>query len=496
LKKIEALLDETTVINFKLLWKLGFRYKSHVACTAVLFLLNILLFYFSQPKIFTSNIPVKTIIKHNVSTDLSSLVPVNEPEVINLAELNVSMSSHSFLKNYSELLQGDPAFSQLVLGAPSGSGVRVKDLLKKCAGNKDCLTLETIPYLRNSFVIEQGVSENRFSLSVHAFDLQTLQVAKKQLVAAIEKFRLETHQYQISKELSSVEKLIVENQNLLASTKGIELLDSNEKNESKIAEVKDRMRTLQAQINTSQTGLTENEARSHQNQKALSGDAKGDRLIASESLSVNKRINDLRLNIAALSVLSVENMSEKDRDIVRKLNLELSFLEKKRKEQGLDEHDERDELFIQDQHSKEKSIEFDLAVSQKKIAVLGKEFISLREELEQLMKTKVMNESLVNKAKHELEFIKNLESKRLSLKLLSSTITGDLLFEETAAPVREFHVMSFVKVALYSIFLSGFILFFSIVIRFLFDDQIYSEEDLQLYFSHLDFIGDVPSFNS
>ncbi|GEM_PF-411596 len=496
MKKIEALLDETTVINFTLLWKLGFRYKSHVTCTAVLFLLNILFFYYSQPKIYTSNIPVKTIIKHNVSNDLSALVPVHEAEVINLGELNVSLSSHSFLRNYAELLYGDPSFSQMVLGAPSGKGMKVTEILKKCNAEKECAILATIPYLRNSFVIEQGVSENRFNLSVHAFDLLTLQSSKKQLIVAIEKYRLESHQYQISKELSSVEKLIAENQNLLAVSSGVEFLDSNEKNEIKITEIKERMRELQVQINTSKTGLTENEARSHQNQKALSGAEKTDRLVASESLSINKRINDLRLNIAALSVISSASLSEKDRDIIHKLNMELTFLESKRKEHRLDEHSERDENFIQEQHTKEKSIEFDLAVSQKKIAVLEKEFVSLKEDLELLLKTKVMNESLVNKARHELEFIKNLESKRLNLKLLASTITSDLLFEETSAPVREFHVMSFVKVSFYSIFLSVFILIFSVVVRFFFDDQIYSEEDLQLYFSHLDFIGDVPSFNS
>lgn len=496
MKKIEALLDETTVINFTLLWKLGFRYKSHVICTAGLFLLNILFFYYSQPKIFTSNIPVKTIIKHNVSNDLSALVPVHEAEVINLGELSVSLSSHSFLRDYAELLYGDPSFSQMVLGAPSGKGMKVAEILKKCNAEKECAILATIPYLRNSFVVEQGVSENRFNLSVHAFDLLTLQSSKKQLIVAIEKYRLESHQYQISKELSSVEKLIAENQNLLAVSNGIEFLENNEKNEIKIAEIKERMRALQVQINTSKTGLTENEARSHQNQKELSGAEKTDRLVASESLSINKRINDLRLNIAALSVISPGSLSEKDRDIIRKLNMELTFLEKKRKENGLDENSERDESFIQDQQTKEKSIEFDLAVSQKKIAVLKTEFVSLKEELELLLKTKVMNESLVNKARHEMEFIKNLESKRLNLKLLSSTITSDLMFEETSAPVREFHVMSFVKVSAYSIFLSVFILIFSVVLRFFFDDQIYSEEDLQLYFSHLDFIGDVPSFNS
>lgn len=495
MKKIELLLDETTVINFELLIKLAMRYKTHFQLALLFFVLALFSFYYSQPEVYSIQVPVRTIVKHNVSSDLSSLIPVAESEAINQVEFNLILNSHSFLSFYAGRLQESPYFNKMIFGNPSyGKKIEAASLIKSCGSDKGCISGKLIPALSGSFTVEHGISENRFNLMLFSFDQQSLLLQKKIFVSAVDAFRIQGKQYQISKELASVEDLIRENQNSLQASNGLDLLDKHEKNNSMILEVKDRIRMLQVYLNDAKTSLTEITARSSENRRMLAGSGMNDRMGVSEALSLGKKIRDLRQNIAALSVLPEEQLSEKDKGIIVRLKAELSQLEKRRAR--FSEDTESEESFLQDQHGKEKALDFDLAVVRKKIKTLESELTSRKLELELLTSENIQNGSLVSKARHEVEFIKNLESKRLSLKLLASTITTDLLFEENGAGVREFQVLSLLKLFLFSFFLTFFLYGSSLIIRFLADDHIYSEDDLKAYFSHLDFIGDVPSFNS
>lgn len=495
MKKIELLLDETTVINFRLLVKLAMRYRTHFQFSLLFFFSALTYFYFTQPKVYSTQIPVRTIVKHNVSSDLSSLIPVTDTESINQMELSLILSSHSFLRFYAEKLQSSPFFGKMVLGNPAmGKKTEALPLIKECREEKNCILDKLIPALQGSFAVEQGISESRFNLVLFSFDQQTLSLQKKIFVSAVDSYRIQGKQYQISKELTSVEDLIRENQNSLKNSNGLEILDKHEKNNSMIVEVKDRIRMLQVYINEARTSLTEMTARSSENRRMLAGAVQNDRLGVSEALSLGKKIRDLRQNIAALSVLAEDQLSEKDKGIIGKLKAELATLEKRRA--NFSEDTESEETFLQDQHGKEKTLGFDLAVIRKKLNTLESELETRKAELELLTSENLVNESFVSKARHEVEFIKNLEGKRLSLKLLASTITTDLLFEESSGGIREFHVLSLLKVLLFAFFLTFFLYGSSLVIRFMIDDHIYSEDDLKVHFSHLDFIGDVPSFNS
>ena len=78
---------------------------------------------------------------------------------------------------------------------------------------------------------------------------------------------------------------------------------------------------------------------------------------------------------------------------------------------------------------------------------------------------------------------------------MASTMTSDLVFEEFSKGTREFRRSSLVKILMFSFLLTSFVYLFSILLRYLIDDRIYSEDDLKTYFTKLDFIGEVPSFD-
>ena len=112
-----------------------------------------------------------------------------------------------------------------------------------------------------------------------------------------------------------------------------------------------------------------------------------------------------------------------------------------------------------------------------------------------MMQKKLINESKVNGMKADLDFLKNLESKQMSLKLLNATMNSDLIFEDGNQLIEEFRKSSFAKIFLFSFAISGFLYLISILIRFTADDKIYGEEEIRMYFKELDFIGEVPSFD-
>ena len=70
-------------------------------------------------------------------------------------------------------------------------------------------------------------------------------------------------------------------------------------------------------------------------------------------------------------------------------------------------------------------------MSKNKIAKLNKDYEASKAELEALMQQKLINEAKVNGMKSDLDFLKGLEAKQMSLKLLNATMTSDLIFEET-----------------------------------------------------------------
>lgn len=497
MEKLSNLLDETTILNFRLLSKLVTRYSSHLII-AFLFFVGLFTYnYYSQPIIYSVNVPIKTISKHTVSSDLSSLLPVESDQTVSLSELNVVVGSYSFIKSLAENVILLPAFDRLNYGAiTNGKQVLGSDIRKNCKNNHDCMIDNLAGLLGFMYAIEPGQTDNRFVLVVSALEEKAAIEVSQALIKTIELNRVEVRRYMVTKEIDSVDKLIKESREIIDGMNGFNLLEENEKVQTELVDLKDKLRSLQASITAENSAMTALEARVRENKKNLDLDSKVDRLTRSQDLAIRSKIEEVRQNIAHLSSVPDSMRSASDKLILNNLSDELKKLESKASSSKSLSKLKYTDDFGKQQEQYEKTFEFDYSVSKNKLQKLRVEYEETRIRIEELSTDKVAKESQVAKLKGDLEFLKNLETKQMSLKLMSSTMTSDLVFEEVAKRAREFRRSSMIKIVIFSFVVTAIIYLITVIGRYFIDDKIYSEEDLKAHFQNLDFIGEVPSFDA
>jgi hypothetical protein len=155
---------------------------------------------------------------------------------------------------------------------------------------------------------------------------------------------------------------------------------------------------------------------------------------------------------------------------------------------------ELNESFIEGQRGKSGDYEFDFQVAKNKLEKLNQDYEVSKTELNELLQQKIVIENKVIGMKSDLDFLKSLEAKQMSLKLLNATMTSDLFFEDVSSEAREFRQSTNLKIFIFSFSISFFFYLFSIILRYFFDDRIYGEEDIRGLLEGLDFVGEVPVF--
>lgn len=494
MEKIVALLHEGTIIDFKVLGQVILRYKLHL-CIAIVFFCSFFTYhYYTQPMIYSVSSPIKVVTNLKVATDLSALLPVDNTNILTLEELNITLSSLIFLKSFAALAVDHPAFLQLDFGSTRSRKSNLgSDFYRICSSDRSCMIDKLGPNLKELFLIEQGLTENRFNLITNAIDKKTVQVLAKILGKAIETDRVRVRQYSVQKEIKSVISLIEESRSVMQKMGGYTALEDQEKLNNNILDLKDRIRMLQGNTSTEIANATALQAKLSQNRKTTK-----DTNISSEGyesyLKAQARLNEIRMNITNFSHIPEEKRTPSDKLIISQLSQERIRLlgimpaEQELKTMVLDES------FKNKQRENSGNYEFEYLVSKNKIAKLKEDYESSKNELNKMTQEKLVNENKVNGMKSDLDFLKNLESKLMSLKLLNATMNSDLIFEDSDHKIEEFRKSSHAKILLFSLAITAFLYLISILVRFSIDDKIYGEEEIRMYFKELEFIGEVPSF--
>jgi hypothetical protein len=268
MSKFNQLLNENTIVDFKLLLKLALRYRSHFFI-ATLFSFTIFYYnYYSQPVIYSVNAPIKVVTGQKVATDLSSLMPVDTANSVNISELKISLENFSFLKSFAELTLEDSQFDNLNFGAITATKNHYgREFKKICGKNKDCLTTLLANNLKGTFNIEQGLTENRFLLTVSAIEKKTAQTLIAILIKAIDLNRVQVRQYLVIKEIQGVDSLISEGHSILEKMNGYVALEEHEKLKNNINDLKERIRMLQYNMNIETANVSALESRLSENKK-------------------------------------------------------------------------------------------------------------------------------------------------------------------------------------------------------------------------------------
>ena len=440
--------------------------------------------------------PVKVIDKPTISTDMSSLVlPTTGSTGISFVEVSAIVSSFSFLKSFAELIVKDPDFDHLNFGTMKNEkslyGYEIK---KSCGGIPGCVVEKLAFSLEGLFTIEKGLTENRFTLTVNVLDAKSIQKIIDVLIKVIELNRVQARQYSVAKEITNIEKLITESHLLIDKIDGFNILEEQGEFENNISDMKEKLRLLQYSISNEAGEVNTLEAQLEENKKSIYSDyAKG--TVEYENMVKSKnKLFEIRQNIISLSSVSEEMRSFADKQILSELQNEQKQLAKKLPREGRVKSLESTEAFKDSQFGRSSDFAFDHVVSQKKLLKLQEEFKTTKNLLNEMLQQKLSNESKVNGIKLDVDFLKNLESKLMSLKLLNATMTSDLIFEDFSRQTRDFRNSSYVKILLFSFCIASFLYIISILIRYSLDDTIYGEEEILEQFKSLDFIGEVPVF--
>jgi hypothetical protein len=493
--KVNLLLNENTIVDFKLLGKLGLRYKSHFLF-AVVFLCSIFLInYYSQPVIYSVNVPVKVVSSHVVANDLSSLLPVDTTNNVTLSELKISISTLAFVRSLSELATEDSEFDSLNFSSVTvNKNLYGRDLKKVCKENKECVVDRLSDNLRSLFSIDQGPSESRFILTVNAKDKKTAKELSSLVIKAIDLNRVQVRQYLVLKEIQSVGNLITEGRSILQKMEGYKALEESEKLKNSIADIKERIRMLQYSSSIETANASSLESRLAENKRSTASVVPEAQENFEKIQKIHSRLVEIKQNISLLSSIPENKRSASDNTFIDQLRNEQARLNSELPSEHSRKKMELSQSFIENQRGKSGEFEFDYQVAKQKLERLDKEYEASKVELSELLQQQLANENKVISMKADLEFLKSLESKQLSLKLLKATMTSDLFFEDLSAEAREFRQSTHGRIFFFSFSLTLFLYILSIIIRFILDDRIYGEDEIRSYLKDLDFIGEVPSF--
>ncbi|MFA6236657.1 MAG: hypothetical protein WC635_04945 [Bacteriovorax sp.] len=494
MEKLQGLLHEGTIINLRMLFKLSVRYKVHFF-GAVLFFVSFLLYnQFSQPVIYAIKVPMKEVIVQKVSSDLTSLLPEANISALSLEELTIALSNYSFLKNFASLVVEDPNFDQLNFGRiESTKSLFGRDLKLGCIGVNECIVARLADELPELFYLEKGPTKNRFTLVTNAIDKKTVYTLSSHLVKAIEQDRIRVRQYTLLKEIKSVGNLIEESRSVMKKMGGYRAMEEQEKLQNNIADLKERIRLLQSNSSLEMANVSSLQAKLMENKKSTRMVENTDEKYE-EYQKAQRRLEDIKLNIAALSNIEEEKRTASDKLIISQLREEQSSLLKILPPKQDLKSMELSESFKEKQRGNSGDFEFDYLVSKNKISRLKVDYESSKAELNEMLQKKLINENKVGGMKADLDFLKSLESKQMSLKLLSATMNSDLVFEDGNQQVEDFRKSSFIRTFLYSFSFSLLLYILSILARYSSDDRIYGEEEIRMYLKDLDFVGEAPSF--
>lgn len=494
--KFNLLLNENTIVDFKLLWKLSKRYRSHLIFSVLLCVTIFSLQFYLQPVRFSVSVPLKTVSNHTVATDLSALLPVDNSAGLSLNELKISLESATFLKSYVDLVIKDQSFNTLNFGAINGTtDVRGKEFKLICKNKFECVHDKVTKALGATFNVDQGLTENRFTLTINAKDKQTAQKVTPILLKAIEAYRIQAKQYLVQKEIVGVGNLMSESRLLIQQMDGYKALEDQERLQNNILDLKEKIRHLQNSISIESANVSSLESRLNQNRKTTRRKTGESRENYERVQKLQVRLIEVKQNIAILTNVPEEKRSVGDHLIIKQLKEERTALLAILPDEFGRKTIEVNENFLDGQINKTGDFEFDFTVAKNKLDALNRDYEAVKNELNTLLQQKLANENKVVSMKADLEFLKSLENKQMSLKLLNATLTSDLFYEDGGANAREYRQATVLRIMLFSFFTTFFIYVLSLVVRFFVDDKIYGADEMRSHLKGLDFIGEVPSFD-
>lgn len=498
MKRVNILLDETTIINIPFFMKLVKRYIYITVLTPVLAFVIASVLYMGQKIIYTSQINFKLMSEetNSASGAIASLLG-EKKAVISPEEVVASVRSIDFIQELSEKIVERDDFTKLDFdNYVSKKHLSNVDIFGPCFDDQKCKILTLRSRLSGLYIVSADRQvDNRFTVVVKTADPYTTKILLNELRNLMQSKRIKEIKRKLIEQYKITKSLIDEKKS------GATLVDSsrqlNEVERAKLAmeSIVSKLSALSSVYESKKLELSQAEMRMNKTDEIYKQ--------FESSLSVNnfstkykelqKSVKDTRSDIADLEV-TMKNPSKQDLAVISKLKEEL-----KAKERELLAFQKN--RSIASNNGDDKGTSMSPNQARFKYDILKGQVTKLAMDHSKILKEKeiISNKLLDMKLKFEQlrpsnEYLKLLEQKLLQLKLLESTIVSDFVFDKFASPVFNYKRTSLSKVSFFGVFLSIFFLIVAITVSYMLDGRIYDEYELKKKFSDLEVIGKTPDF--
>lgn len=494
IRKLRSLLDETTILNFKFVYKLAKRYKILVVLCLLLSAIAAIYFYKTQNEIYSAQISFRYIKEDKASgTTAVSAILEDQDVALKSSEVIGIISSTNFLQYLALDLRNDKDIELL-----NFNPIHAKKQYTYGEYTADCAD-ETchLNFLRSMIVGLFSVQEddfinNKYNVTVKTLSLDTTEKLIKYIESNILKYRLNTIKGQLQSQIKITSQLIEKEDRKVEGLNLKEMVQKKSILEDSLSTLLKKISLYSLMINEKKIDLEQAQISLKYTKKTLNKKISNrDKKEFEELTNLNLKKQMLSADITALEH-SIGSQTEQDDLIVKTLKVELAKIDKQlEKLEGL----KKTALFVDfaDKKLKDKgTVEFNVKVLKDQISGLEKSITTLNVQRNDLIAQINETDNYIVKNEAVLNYLKLLQNKLLQLKLIEDTIVSDLVFDDYLSISRRFKKYSLFAVIPFSMALSFCILLLVLVTRYLFDNRLLDKEEFSALFDDIEFIGDIP----
>jgi len=500
MKKINAVLDETTIINFPFFVKLLRRYYiTSIAIPSVIFIYA-LFFYINQSTVYSQKINF-SIMKEDAQSASKSLAALIGEKTEDLTAIDILSISNSpdFSFAAAEKLIARDDFN--ILSFQDISDKRVlqnSELFKSCYEEKSCVTKKLSGQVRSLYNVTTLDPTGQFLLlEAKTLEPKSTMVLLDVLRDTLIEARIKRLQASIDSQRELTEKLIAQKKIEIDALNVTEAKSKVASYTNDLKMLNDRISSLEMNIQTSKEQEEMYTSRLEQTTKLVKGTNVTDNQIniSTKIRRLEEEVRNMRSDISALE-LSSSTMQTADQQILKQLKQELELKSKELVEaKKLGSAKVESEVkYATDKNMSTTDLEFQAQVLKQQRQKTEARLAELKAKRDRIIDSMKVYESQLDKQLPVEKYLDILNNKLLQLSLMRSTVIPDVKFDMKPSGVDSFKRTSKPKVVFFALFMSIFILFIVTVVRYILDPRIYDEYELKKTFDDLEVIGKSPDF--
>ncbi len=498
MNKLQVLLSETSILNFKILKKLVKAYRLQVTTLTIISVFAGL--YFAQQQrllyIVETNFEIKGKLKDAGSTEIVNLLRNAVTEEQPLNEIMIMVTSSDFLDKVTAYLMDSTSPESLYFFPKESQNEEVWKIARDCNNNQKCLVENLRGIVVRGYSIKHDeLFGQRFTLKVKSYSADT----SRALLNAVKKATLDIRIETLLQNVTFQEKAL---RNMKIEREKSSQFDLYQGYRNKLEKLRVFLSGKTQEIFTLEKQIQIKKIKEHENISELET-MKG---VADKGLSnfsvknegeTNKLIDKIKQVKADLGFFNSRVDLRPEEVLVRnQLKQELVSLNKKLAKLDTSNFTDNGKIDRVVAASKKITRARERSGAHKiQIRKMENDKSRLLKEVKEVETEMAFINSELEKMKPHMEYTKQIEERLIALNLVKNTITNDLKFSNVKPQIYPYKRVSKVQIVLFTILMGGALILFSIVIRYLFDRKIRDSSEIEKLFPGVKVIGQVPSFN-